>query len=78
MEILKANYDLVVTAFTAGVLLLVGAPLPLWAVWATVAILQIVNRRRGGGRGVSNVRRPQSATGADELDKRKGDEPPFV
>jgi hypothetical protein len=29
MEILKANYDLVVTAFTAGVLLLIGAPLPL-------------------------------------------------
>jgi hypothetical protein len=37
MEILKANYDLVVTAFTAGVLLLIGAPLPLWALWAAVA-----------------------------------------
>lgn len=77
MEVLKANYDLVVTAITAGVLLLVGAPLPLWAVWATVAILQVVSRR-SRGRGVSGARRPPAETRADDLDKRNGDEPPFV
>jgi hypothetical protein len=78
MEFLKANYDLVVAAFTAGVLFLVGAPLPLWAVWATVATLQVLSRRRGRGRGVSDARSRQAETRADELDKRNGHEPPFA
>jgi hypothetical protein len=75
MEILKANYDLVVTAFVGGVLLLIGAPLPLWAVWAAVAVLQIFGRL-GRGRRVSDARR-QAEMRANELDKRNGDAPPF-
>ena len=72
MEILKANYDLVITAFVAGVLLLVGAPLPLWAVWAFVAVLQ-VSSRFGRGRRVSDARRRQAEMRANERDKHRGD-----
>jgi hypothetical protein len=75
MEILKANYDLVVTAFVGGVLLLIGAPLPLWAVWAAVAVLQ-VSTRLGRGRRALDARR-QAEMRADELDKRNGEAPPF-
>ena len=76
MEILKANYDLVVTAFTGGVLFLIGAPLPLWAVWAAVAALQ-VSSRMGIGRRVSGARRRQAEMRANEKDKI-GDAPPFT
>jgi len=74
MEIIKANYDLVVTAFTAVVLLLIGAPLPLWAVWAAVAVLQ-VSTRLGRGRRALDARR-QAEMRANELDKRTGEAPP--
>lgn len=77
MEILKANYDLVVTLFTGVVLFLIGAPLPLWAVWAAVAVLQ-VSSRLGRGRRVADARRRQAEIRANERDKRNGDEPPFV
>jgi len=75
MEILKANYDLVVTAFTAGVLLLIGAPLPLWAVWAAIAVLQVYTRL-GRGRRALDARR-QAEMRAGERDKRNGEAPPF-
>ena len=75
VKILKANYDLFVTAFVAGVLLFIGAPLPLWAVWATVAVLQIFTRL-GRGRRALDARR-QAEMRADELDKRNGEAPPF-
>ena len=75
MEILKANYDLVVTAFTAGVLLFIGAPLPLWAVWAAVAVLQVTTRL-GRGRRALDARR-QAEMRAGELDKPNGEAPPF-
>lgn len=44
MDILRRNYDLVGTVSTAGVLLIVDAPWPLWAVWGIVTALQIGNR----------------------------------
>ncbi|WP_293003832.1 hypothetical protein [Mycobacterium sp.] len=44
MSRLRANYDLVATASTAGVFMIVNAPWPLWAAWGTVAALQIGNR----------------------------------
>ena len=44
MKTLKANYDLIGTASTAGVLLIVNAPWPFWAVWAAVSTYQIGNR----------------------------------
>ncbi len=75
MEILRANYDLAVTALVAGVLLLIGAPLPLWAVWAVVAVLQ-VSTRLGRGRRAAEARR-QAEMRANELDKRNGETPPF-
>lgn len=44
MNTLKANYDLIGTASTAGVLLIVRAPWPFWAVWGAVTAYQIGNR----------------------------------
>lgn len=44
MDILKRNYDLVGTAATAGVLLIVNAPWPLWAAWGAITTYQIGNR----------------------------------
>jgi hypothetical protein len=75
MEILKANYDLVVTAFVAGVLFLIGAPLPLWGVWGAVAVLQVFSRF-GRGRRALDARR-QAEMRADERDKSNGEAPPF-
>ena len=77
MEIIKANYDLVIAAFTGGVLFLIGAPLPLWVVWAAVSVLQ-VSSRMGRGRRVSDARRRQAEMRANERDKRNGDEPPVI
>lgn len=48
MKTLRANYDLVGTVATAGVLLIVGAPWPFWAVWGVVTAYQIGNRIRNG------------------------------
>ena len=44
MQVLRANYDLVATASTAGVFLAVGVPWPLWAAWGAMATYQIGNR----------------------------------
>lgn len=44
MRILRGNSDLVATASTAGVLLIVHAPWPFWAVWGVVTTYQIGNR----------------------------------
>jgi len=44
MQILRANYDLVATASTAGILLAVGAPWPLWAAWGVLLSYQLGNR----------------------------------
>jgi len=44
MNTLKANYDLVGSVATAGVLLIVAAPWPFWAVWGAVVTYQIGNR----------------------------------
>jgi hypothetical protein len=41
---LKRNYDLVATVSTAGVLLIVHAPWPLWAVWGVIVTYQLGNR----------------------------------
>ena len=44
MHTIRANYDIVASAATAGVLLTVGAPWPFWAVWSVVVAYQIGNR----------------------------------
>lgn len=44
LKTISANYDLVATASTAGVLLIVHAPWPFWAVWAAVTAYQVGNR----------------------------------
>lgn len=44
LHLLKQNYDLVGTASTAGVLLIVHAPWPLWVVWGGVLAYQAGNR----------------------------------
>lgn len=44
MKTLKANYDLIGTASTAAVLMIVHAPWPFWAVWAAATCYQIGNR----------------------------------
>ncbi|MBS1691427.1 MAG: hypothetical protein JST91_04325 [Actinobacteria bacterium] len=46
--LIRHNYDLVATASTAGVLLIVHAPWPLWAVWGGILAYQIGNRARNG------------------------------
>lgn len=46
MNLLRSNYDLVATAATAGVFLIVNAPWPLWAVWGVALTYQIGNRAR--------------------------------
>ncbi|MCV7064729.1 hypothetical protein H7H51_01685 [Mycolicibacterium farcinogenes] len=48
MQIIRANYDIVATAATAGVLLIVHAPWPFWAVWGVVTSYQLGNRIRNG------------------------------
>jgi hypothetical protein len=72
MELLKANYDLFIAAFTGGVLFLIGAPLPLWAVWAAVTVLQVFSRMSRGRR-KSDAHRRQAEMRANELEKRNGD-----
>lgn len=47
---LRRHYDLVATAGTAGVLLIVGAPWPFWLVWAGVLAYQVGNRWRHAAR----------------------------
>lgn len=44
MNTIKANYDLVATASTAGVLLIIGAPWPFWAIWGGTTAYQVGNR----------------------------------
>jgi len=44
MQTLKANYDLVASASTAGVFLILNPPWPLWATWGLVVAYQIGNR----------------------------------
>lgn len=44
MDTIRRNYDLVATAAAAGVLLVVDAPWPLWAIWGTVTAYQVGNR----------------------------------
>ena len=44
MNTLRRNYDLVASVSTAGVLLIVHAPWPFWAVWAGVVTYQLGNR----------------------------------
>ena len=47
---LKRNYDLVVTAATAGVLMIVGVPWPFWVVLAGIVAYQAANRYRAARR----------------------------
>lgn len=44
MRTIRANYDLVSSVATAGVLLIVHAPWPFWAVWGVAVTYQIGNR----------------------------------
>jgi hypothetical protein len=44
MHTLRANYDLIGSVSTAGVLLAVHAPWPFWAIWAAVVAYQVGNR----------------------------------
>lgn len=44
LEIVQRNYDLVGSASTAGVLLIVHAPWPIWAIWVGIVSYQVVNR----------------------------------
>ena len=44
MDVLKQNYDLVATASSAGVLLTLDAPWPLWLAWAGILTYQLANR----------------------------------
>ncbi|WP_166436376.1 hypothetical protein [Tsukamurella asaccharolytica] len=41
---LRRNYDLVATAGSAGVLLAIGAPWPLWLVLGGIVTFQVANR----------------------------------
>lgn len=44
MRTMRANYDIIASVATAGVLLIVHAPWPFWAVWATTVTYQLGNR----------------------------------
>lgn len=44
MHTLRANYDIVGSVAAAGVLLIVNAPWPFWAVWGTAVAYQFGNR----------------------------------
>lgn len=44
MDTLRRNYDLVGTASTAGILLIVHTPWPFWTAWGAVTTYQIGNR----------------------------------
>lgn len=44
MNVLRRNYDLVASVSTAGVLLIVSAPWPFWAVWGVAVTYQLGNR----------------------------------
>jgi hypothetical protein len=52
MDLLKRNYDLVVTASSGAVLFAldatIGIPWPLWAAYAAILILQVGNRMARG------------------------------
>ncbi|MCZ4556074.1 hypothetical protein O4215_10845 [Rhodococcus maanshanensis] len=43
---LRKNYDVVATIGTAGVLLIVSAPWPLWLVWTGIVGYLATNRLR--------------------------------
>ena len=44
MHTIRANYDLVGSVATAGILLIVGAPWPFWAIWGAAVTYQLGNR----------------------------------
>ena len=43
---LRRNQDIAVTAATAGVLLIISAPWPLWVVWVGIVAYIVQNRIR--------------------------------
>lgn len=44
MNLIRRNYDIVASIGTAGVLLAVRAPWPLWIVWGGAVAYQLGNR----------------------------------
>ncbi len=43
---IRRNYDVIATAGTAGVLMIVHAPWPFWLVWGGITAYQATNRWR--------------------------------